>query len=239
VHESEITFVDSELITEEKGMTTKITLRDLQESNPELVAEIQKGVREQALEEASAAIDAMAEHTKSLIDEFVDLVESETAEVYANVTESVANGEAPEGATTITESDMGEFAQVLAERDEQIQLLAEAATQAQESNKELDGRIQELEEKLIAVTSKAVAEKKLQESGLPVGMKKRLMSSLIGADPDAMDEIIQESKALYEEISKEVAPSKGPVRGLGDGEGSKGESRQTKLDALFGILETK
>jgi hypothetical protein len=96
-------------------------------------------------------------------------------------------------------------------------------------------RIEELEEKLIAVTSKAVAEKKLQESGLPVGMKKRLLQSLIGADPDDMDEIIQESKTLYSEITAE-ATSKGSVRGLGIAEPDKG-TRQTQLDKLFGVLD--
>jgi len=233
VQESDVEIQD---FTEEKGMTTAITLESLVESNPEIVAQIEKGVREKALEEAAAAIDAMAEHTKALIDEFVDLVESETADVYTNVTESVAQTEIPEGTEKLEEADMSEFAQVIAERDEQIQLLAEAAGQAQESNEEMGKRIEELEEKLIAVTSKAVAEKKLQESGLPVGMKKRLLQSLIGADPDDMDEIIQESKTLYSEITEEATP-KGTVRGLGDGGTKTVESRQTQLDKLFGVLD--
>lgn len=232
VHESDVEISE---VMEEKGMTTKLTLKDLTESNPEIVAEIEQGVREKALEEATAAIDAMAEHTKALIDEFVDLVEGETAEVYANVTESVASEEIPEGTEKLEEADMSEFAQAIAERDEQIQLLAEAAGQAQEANEEMGKRVEELEEKLIAVTSKAVAEKKLQESGLPVSMKKRLMQSLIGADPDEMDEIIQESKTMFTEITEEAAP-KGTVRGLGTGE-DKTVSRQTKLDNLFGILD--
>ena len=181
----------------------------------------------------------MAEHTKSLIDEFVDLVESETAEVYTNVTESVAKAEVPEGTEKLEEANMGEFVEVLAERDEQIQLLAEAATQAQEANEDLGKKVEELEEKLIAVTSKAVAEKKLQESGLPVTMKKRLLTSLIGSDPDEMDAIIQESKTMFAEISEELTP-KGTVRGLGDGnDKTTKEIRQTKLDNLFGILEEK
>jgi hypothetical protein len=234
VHESDVEISD---FMEEKGMTTKITLKDLVESNPEIVAEIEKGMREQTLEEAAAAIDTMAEHTKSLIDEFVDLVESETAEVYTDVTEAAAKEEAPEGVEHLEEVDMSEFAKVLGERDEQINLLAEAATQAQDDNKEMGKRIEELEEKLIAVTSKAVADKKLQESGLPIGMKKRLMQSLIGADPDDMDTIIQESKALYAEIQEETT-TKGAVRGLGDGnKGDDKTSKQTQLDKLFGVLD--
>jgi hypothetical protein len=232
VHESDVEISE---VTEEKGMTTAITFESLVESNPEIVAQIEKGVREKALEEAAAAIDAMAEHTKALIDEFVDLVESETAEVYANVTESVAKEEIPEGTEKLEEADMNDFAQALAERDEQIQLLSEAAGQAQEANVEMGKRVEELEEKLIAVTSKAVAEKKLQESGLPVSMKKRLMQSLIGADPDEMDAIIQESKTMFAEITEENTP-KGTVRGLGTGD-DKTVSRQTKLDNLFGILD--
>lgn len=232
VHESDVEISE---VTEEKGMTTAITLESLVESNPEIVAQIEGSVREQALKEAAAAIDAMAEHTKALIDEFVDLVESETAEVYANVTESVANEEIPVGTKQLEEADMDEFAQALAERDEQIRLLSEAAGQAQESNEEMGNRVEELEEKLIAVTSKAVAEKKLQESGLPISMKKRLMQSLIGADPDEMDAIIQESKTMFTEIAEETAP-KGTVRGLGTSE-DKAVSRQTKLDSLFGILD--
>jgi hypothetical protein len=232
VHESDVEISE---VTEEKGMTTAITFESLVESNPEIVAQIEKGVREKALEEAASAIDAMAEHTKALIDEFVDLVESETAEVYANVTESVAKEEIPEGIEKLEEADMNDFAQALAERDEQIQLLSEAAGQAQEANVEMGKRVEELEEKLIAVTSKAVAEKKLQESGLPVSMKKRLMQSLIGADPDEMDAIIQESKTMFTEITEETAP-KGTVRGLGTGD-DKAVSRQTKLDNLFGILD--
>jgi len=236
VHESDISILE---VTEEKGMTTELTLKGLMESNPEIVAEISNGVREKALAEATAAIDAMAEHTKSLIDEFVDLVESETAEVYTNVTESVAKAEVPEGTEKLEEANMGEFVEVLAERDEQIQLLAEAATQAQEANEDLGKKVEELEEKLIAVTSKAVAEKKLQESGLPVTMKKRLLTSLIGSDPDEMDAIIQESKTMFAEISEELTP-KGTVRGLGDGnDKTTKEIRQTKLDNLFGILEEK
>ena len=150
-------------------------------------------------------------------------------------TESVANGEGAEGDQKLEEGGMEEFAEILGERDEQIQLLAEAATQAQEANEEMGQRIEELEEKLIAVASKAVAEKKLQESGLPVGMKKRLLQSLIGADPDDMDEIIQESKVLFSEITEEATP-KGSVRGLGDGTKT-AESRQVHLDKLFGVLD--
>jgi len=50
-----------------------------------------------------------------------------------------------------------------------------------------------------------------------------------------MDQIIQESKTMFTEISEETTP-KGTVRGLGTGD-DKSVSRQTKLDSLFGVLD--
>ena len=66
--------------------TGKLTIEQLQESNPELVEQIATAVREQVLAESAATIDQLAEGFKGIVNEFIDQVIGETAEIGNNVT---------------------------------------------------------------------------------------------------------------------------------------------------------
>jgi uncharacterized phage infection (PIP) family protein YhgE len=211
----------------------KLTIEQLQESNPELVEMIAQAVREQVLAESAATIDQMAEGMKAIVNEFIDQVIGETAEMYESTLQGVgevgiSDGEELEESTEVPDGIMD----AISERDRRIQELVEAVQAGQTGTEETDERIEELEKQLIAVTSNTVAERKLTEARIPDSFKLRLLPAMIGKSPDEMDTIIEEAEGFYQDVSKEFGQR--DVVGMGGSGDGTAEDRQTNLDKLLG-----
>jgi len=230
VNESDIPQLEGSEMTE----PVKLTIEQLQESNPELVEMIAQAVREQVLAESAATIDQMAEGMKAIVNEFIDQVIGETAEMYESTLQGVGEvGGIPEGeeleeGTQVPDGIMD----VISERDRRIQELVEAVQAGQTGTEETDERIEQLENQLIAVTSNTVAERKLTEARIPDSFKLRLLPAMIGKSPDEMDTIIEEAEGFYQDVSKEFGQR--DVVGMGGSGDGTAEDRQTNLDKLLG-----
>ena len=229
VNESEI----PQLEGSEMAETGKLTIEQLQESNPELVEQIAVAVREQVLAESAATIDQMAEGMKQIVNEFIDQVIGETAQMYESTLQGVGEvGGIPEG-EAIEEGEVPDgVMDAIAQRDQRIQELIEAVQAGQEGSGETDERVEELENQLIAVTSNTVAERKLTEARIPDSFKLRLLPAMIGKSPDEMEAIIEEAEGFYQDVREEMGQRN--VVGMGGGDGT-GEDKQTSFDKLFGV----
>lgn len=231
VNESEILQLEGSEMAE----TGKLTIEQLQESNPELVEQIAVAVREQVLAESAATIDQLAEGFKGIVNEFIDQVIGETAEMYESTLAGVDEvGGVPEG-EAIEEGQVPDgVMDAIADRDQRIQELVEAVKAGQEGSGETDERIEELENQLITVTSSTVAERKLTEARIPDSFKLRLLPAMIGKSPDEMDAIIEEAEGFYQDVRTEMGQK--DVVGMGgkDAEGD-GKDKQTRFDSLFGV----
>lgn len=229
VNESEIPQLEGEM-----AETVKMTIEQLQESNPELVDQIATAVREQVLAESATTIDQMAEGMKQIVNEFIDQVIGETAQMYESTLQGIGEvGGIPEG-EPIEEGQVPDgVMDVIADRDQRIAELVEAVQAGQQGSGETDERVEELENQLIAVTSNTVAERKLTEARIPDSFKLRLLPAMIGKSPDEMETIIEEAEGFYQDVAKEMGHRN--VVGMGGSDGKGGEEKQTSFDKLFGV----